>query len=324
MSSCERTGLQCSRWAILHTELQTIRELAGVLPALVTPLNRDGSFDEAGCRRVVRRCLDAGVHGLLALGSTGEMASLPSDVRRQQVETVIDEAAGRVPVLMGVAQVSLAGATEELQLAQRLGAAAALVTPPYYTPIDQETVLGFYRSLHAKCPDMPLLVYNIPGFTKVSVEPRVMAQLAEHGIVAGTKDSSRDYDHLCDVLLATRHVDGFRVFTGSDQQLLGSLAMGAAGTIAASVNVAPGWAVRLVDAVRQADWAAAQCFQDDQIRLNQVLRVGVFPAGHKAALEVLGVCQRWMAAPVPSLDDGALANLRTQLDGLGLLEHALV
>ncbi|HEU0168522.1 MAG TPA: dihydrodipicolinate synthase family protein [Chloroflexota bacterium] len=304
---------------MLQGELQTIRQLAGVLPALVTPLHQDGSFDEAGSRAVVRRCLDADVNGLLALGSTGEMASLPESVRRAQVETVVDEAAGRVPVLMGVAQVSLQRAVEDIQFAQRSGASAALVTPPYYTPIDQETVAGWYRSLHAKCPDMPLLVYNIPGFTKVSVDPRVIASLAEDGIVAGTKDSSRDYDHLCDVLVATRHVEGFRVFTGSDQQLLGSLAMGASGTIAASVNVAPSWAVRIVDAMRAGDWAAAQRFQDDQIRLNQALRVGVFPSGHKAALEVLGVCQRWMGTPTPSANDAAVERLRGQLSELGLL-----
>jgi 4-hydroxy-tetrahydrodipicolinate synthase len=304
---------------MLQGELEPIRQLAGVLPALVTPLNQDGSLDEAGSRAVVRRCLEAGVNGLLALGSTGEMASVPAALRRAQVETVIDEAAGKVPVLMGVAEVSLARATEELQFAQRAGAVAALVTPPYYSPIDQETVLGWYRSLHAKCPEMPLLVYNIPGFTKVSVEPRVMAQLAEDGVVAGTKDSSRDYDHLCDVLVATRHVVGFRVFTGSDQQLLGSLAMGAAGTIAASVNVAPSWALRIVDAFRRGDWAAARRFQDDQVRLNQALRVGVFPAGHKAALEALGICRRWMAAPAPSASDAGVERLRAQLADLGVV-----
>ncbi|MBV8086886.1 MAG: dihydrodipicolinate synthase family protein [Chloroflexi bacterium] len=299
--------------------MQTIRQLAGVLPALVTPLHYDGSFDAQGSRAVVRRCLDAGVDGLLTLGSTGEMASLPEAVGRAQVETVVDEAAGRAPVLMGVAQVSLQRAVEDIQFAQRAGVAAVLVTPPYYTPIDQETVAGWYRSLHASCPDMPLLVYNIPGFTKVSVDPRVMASLAEDGVVAGTKDSSRDYDHLCDVLVATRHVAGFRVFTGSDQQLLGSLAMGAAGTIAASVNVAPSWAVRILHAFREGDWSTAQRFQDEQIRLNQMLRAGVFPSGHKAALEVLGVCQRWMAAPTPSASDATVERLRGQLSALGLL-----
>jgi len=303
---------------MLQGELQTVRQLAGVLPALVTPLHQSGAFDEAGSRAVVRHCLAAGVNGLLALGSTGEMASLPPAIRRQQLETVIDQAGGRVPVLMGVAEVSLARATEEIQFAQRAGAMAALVTPPYYTPIDQETVGNFYRALHAKCPDMPLLVYNIPGFTKVSVDPRLMARLAEEGIVAGTKDSSRDYDHLCDVLLATRHIDGFPVFTGSDQQLLGSLAMGVAGTIASSVNVAPHWARRIVDAFQRGDWAAARDFQDAQMRLNSTLRVGVFPSGVKAALEALGVCQRWLAPPTPSYSDEDLARLGSRLSELGL------
>jgi len=143
-----------------------IEELHGVLPALVTPLRQDGTVDEPAIGRLVEHVLAGGVHGLLALGSTGETASLDEPSRRLVLAAVVRAAGGRVPVICGVAQTHLAAARAEVAAAAELGAVAALVTPPFYYPIDQATVLGFYRRLAAESP-LPILVYNIPQFTKV-------------------------------------------------------------------------------------------------------------------------------------------------------------
>src|SRR6266849_1061209 len=124
-----------------------IDELSGVLPALVTPLHRDGSLDEAGIRRLVEHTIAGDVHGLLALGSTGEGASLGERPRSQVLACVVEAAAGRVPVICGVPQPHLEAARTEVAAASRLGAHAALVTPPFYYPTDQATVLAFYRRL---------------------------------------------------------------------------------------------------------------------------------------------------------------------------------
>ena len=295
-----------------------IEELSGVLPALVTPLHRDGSADESGIKRLVEHVISGGVHGLLPLGSTGEGAALGERTRWQVLKTVIEAAAGRVPVICGVAQPHLEAARAEVAAASRLGADAALVAPPFYYPTDQATLRAFYRRLAADSK-IPLLLYNIPQFTKVVAEPATVAELATEGTIAGIKDSSRDFEYFENVRLATRSLEHFRMFTGSDTMLLASLAMGGAGTICGAANVAPNWVVRIYDDFGRGDWNSARTDQEALIELVTALRAGVFPASIKAALQLQGICEPWPAPPTAALDGAATARLRESLDRWGLL-----
>jgi 4-hydroxy-tetrahydrodipicolinate synthase len=295
-----------------------VQELRGVLPALVTPLTPDGGVDEPAIERLVGHVLAGGVHGLLPLGSTGESASLDETARRKVLAAVIKAAAGRVPVICGVVQSRLAAARADVKAAAELGAIAALVAPPYYYPIDQATVLDFYRRVAAGSP-LPILVYNIPQNTKVVVEPATVATLAHEGAVVGIKDSSRDFEYFETVCVATRDRPEFRIFTGSDTMLLASLAMGGAGTICGAGNIAPGWVVRIFDDFERGDWEAAQKHQDSLLELVLAVRGGVFPAAIKAALHLQGLCDPWPAPPVAPLDEHAQSRLRDQLQQWGLL-----
>ena len=295
-----------------------VEDLRGVLPALATPLTRDGEVDVSAVGRLVDQVLAGGVHGLLPLGSTGEVASLGEAARRKMLATVVKVAAGRVPVICGVAQSQIDGARADVRAAAEAGAIAALVAPPYYYPIDQATVLSFYRALAAGSP-LPILVYNIPQNTKVVIEAATLATLAHEGTVVGIKDSSRDFEYFQNVCVATRDLPEFRIFTGSDTMLLASLAMGGSGTICAAANIAPAWAVRVFDDYERADWAAARIHQDSLVKLASAVRAGVFPAGIKAALHLQGICEPWPAAPVAALDEKAQASLRAQLESSGLL-----
>src|SRR6202165_2719494 len=167
-----------------------LQDLTGVLPALISPLRSDGSVDEAAVARLVEHTVQAGVRGLVALGSTGETASLDETARRAIVSSVVSAAAGRVPVLCGVAQSHLSAARVEVEAAARLGAAAALVAPPFYYLIDQATLLAFYRQL-AKSSPIPIMLYNIPQYTKIVAQPTTVAALAGEGTIVGMKDSRR-------------------------------------------------------------------------------------------------------------------------------------
>jgi 4-hydroxy-tetrahydrodipicolinate synthase len=292
-------------------------ELAGVIPALVSPLTEEGSVDAPAVSRLVEHVIAGGVSGLLALGSTGEVVSLDVRSRRQIVAAVVESCAGRVPVLCGVAQNAISDARDEITAAARLGATAALVAPPFYYPASQNVLQDFYRRLAQSSP-IPVWVYNIPQFTKVVAEPETVAQLAHEGSIAGIKDSSRDFEYYEQVRIATRDIPAFRVFTGTDSMLLASLAVGGAGTICAAANVAPAWVVRVCHEFFANRLDAARRHQDALIQLVVRLRVGGVPAGFKSALACLGICGPWLAAPRRALDVGLARSICEYLGEKGL------
>ena len=295
-----------------------LKGLTGVLPALVTPLTEDGAVDEPAVGRLIEHVIGGGVNGLLPLGSTGETASLDEPSRRAMLVATVKAARGRVPVICGVAQSHLAAATAEVAAAATLGADAALVAPPFYYPVDQPTVLAFYRALRA-ASSIPIFLYNIPQYTKVTADPATVATLAREGTIVGIKDSSRDFEYFEMVCGATRDLPDFRIFTGSDTMLLASLAMGGAGTICGAANVAPSWVVRIYDDYRRGDIAAARAHQDELVNLLVRLRAGVFPAAIKAALELQGICSAWPARPIAPFDARSKADLGERLAAWGLL-----
>ena len=296
----------------------SVEQLSGVLVALASPVRRDGAVDEPAVKRLVDHVLAGGVHGVLALGSTGETASLDEASRRAILGGVVEAAHGRVPVICGVARTDLAATRAELKAAASLGADAALVAPPFYYPMDQASVLAFYRELADSSP-LPLLLYNIPQYTKVTAEPATVATLGREGAIQGIKDSSRDFEYFEGVCIAARDVPGFRIFTGSDTMLLPSLAMGGAGTICGAANVVPGWVVTVYDEYRRGDLGAARKSQEALYQLVMSVRTGSFPLAIKSALHMLGISEPWSAPPVQKLDPKLEARLREQLAGWGLL-----
>ena len=295
-----------------------IARLTGVLVALASPVTRDGEVDRAGVGRLIEHVVGGGVHGVLALGSTGETASLDEPARRAVLEAVVTATEGRVPVICGVAQSQLSTAIAEVEAAGRAGADAVLVAPPFYYPTDQAGVLSFYRAI-ADRASLPVLVYNIPQFTKVAVEAATVATLAREGAIQGIKDSSRDFEYFEGVCIATRDLPAFRVFTGSDTMLVASLAAGGAGTICGAANVAPAWVVRIYEEFTRSDLKAARASQDAVYRLVAALRDGVFPLAIKAALHMEGVCEPWSAPPARALEDPARSRLREFLAASNLL-----
>lgn len=290
----------------------------GVHVALSTPLTPEYDIDVEGTRRLVEHVIAGGIYGLNVLGSTGELPSLAEPKRRQLIDTVMEATQGRVPVITALAQNSLDNAVRETEALAAQGVRGILVTPPHYYPINPPAAEDYYRSLAARSP-LPLLIYNIPQFTKVAVPPQTVAALAHDGVIAGIKDSSRDFEYFSQVVYATRGISGFRVFTGSDTMLLASLMLGADGTIAGGPNLAPSLAVGLYQAFHAGDWERAVSLQGKVLSLVLATRRGVFPAGIKAGLEILGLCGRDTAPPIPAYTDEEKEQLGMAMKALGLL-----
>jgi 4-hydroxy-tetrahydrodipicolinate synthase len=276
--------------------MHNVEQFGGVMPALVSPLNADGSVDVAGTRTLIDYVIDGGVTGVVALGSTGESATLGRGQRRALVSAVAESIGGRVPLIVGVAQVDLDSARDEIRAAGEAGASAVLVTPPYYAPPDQTSILEFYRRL-ATDAAVPLLIYNIPMYTKVSVEPATVRTLAQEGTVVGMKDSSGNFAYHTRVLAALRDMPEFRLFMGNEMMLLSALIMGGCGTICATANIAPRLLCSLVEHVRGGQLEAARAEEFEVVDLVSGLMIGGLPVGYKAALGMMGICQPYVAAP---------------------------
>jgi len=290
--------------------------LSGIFPALATPLNEDETVDEAGFRRLLRRVLDAGVHGVVVLGTAGEFATLADEQKARAIEVVVSEVAGQVPVFAGTGEPGTRRAVAMTRRAARLGADAAMVVPPYYHPLNNAGVLAHYRAL-IEAGDLPVVLYNIPGCTKVTIDLGVACELASEPAIIGIKDSGGNFGYFQS--LVQRLPAGLGVVTGSDNLLFASLAVGGSGSIGPGANVAPQWFVGLWDAAKAGRWQEAWEFERRILAMSDIYRHGGFHPGLKGALACLGICKPIVAAPQTAVDADQLRAISEVLEEVGLL-----
>jgi dihydrodipicolinate synthase/N-acetylneuraminate lyase len=299
---------------------------AGVTVALLTPVDERGQTDKGGLERLVSSVLAAGVTGISPLGSTGEGYSLSLAQRLEVVETVVSAAGPGVPVIPGIFGHNADLALAEITVCQAAGASAVLVAPPSYYPLAPAEQLAFFARV-AEASPLPLVLYNIPPYTKVSIAPAVVAQLAAMKQVLAVKDSSRDFGYFLSVLDAVAAAgvapEEFKVLTGTDSMLLSCLAAGGAGTICASANVVPELPVGICAAFAAGDLERARELERRLRRVLDICRAGSPPAGIKAAAAAAGLCGPAMVAPRAGWSAAEVDSLRGRLADLGPVPAAL-
>jgi 4-hydroxy-tetrahydrodipicolinate synthase len=293
------------------------KRFAGTMVALATPLSHDETIDEAGLRRLIVRMLDAGIHGVVVLGSAGEFAALADSEKRRAIEITVDEVAGRVPVIAGTGEPGTKRAVHSTKRAADLGADAALVVPPYYYRVNPSAVLDHYRAIASES-GLPILLYNIPFFTKVTLDQDTVCQLAQEPGIVGIKDSGGNFGYFQSLVESFRST-GFSVVTGSDRLLFASLAVGGDGNIGPCANVTPSWFVALWDAAKESRWDDAWRVQQRIMAFGGVVGLGGFPAGLKGALAALGICRNTVSSPMTSLTDAQMEEVGAKLREFGLL-----
>jgi dihydrodipicolinate synthase/N-acetylneuraminate lyase len=289
---------------------------AGTMVALATPVDADGIPDGAGLERLVHRVVSGGVDGISPLGSTGEGARFTRDQRREVCRRVRELAPPGMPVIPGLPLVALADGPAELDGLAESGATAALVAAPYYYPLTDDGVLSVYETLAESSP-IPLLLYNIPVYTKIVIAPWVVSRLAAHPMITGIKDSSRDMEYQSQIIEATAGAE-FSVLTGADTLLTTGLGLGAVGIIGASANLVPELTAGVYRAFTAGELPSAVRLQQRLARITQACRVGPPPAGWKAALEIAGVCAAHPVPPGTGLSAAEHARLAEQLTAEGL------
>ncbi|MFL5807312.1 MAG: dihydrodipicolinate synthase family protein [Roseiflexaceae bacterium] len=212
--------------------------LHGIIPPMCTPFANDGEVDIPSVHTLVEYLLAGGVHGVFALGSTGEFASLTDRQRQTLLEATVAAVRGRVPVIAGILDTSTARCIENGLAARAAGAGAVVLSPPFYFRNSQAEIIDHFRAVKAAV-GLPLLAYDVPTAVNVKLEFATVVQLAKEGVIVGLKDSSGATEAFRRVLIATRNISGFRAFTGSELIIDACLRMGAAGSVPGLANVFP-------------------------------------------------------------------------------------
>src|SRR5215210_3157806 len=212
----------------------------GLMPAMVTPFDEQGEVDLRTTEAVVERLIDAGVDGIVALGSNGEFSHLTTDERKRFAGEVAKIAAGRVPLLIGVGASGTREAVELARHAESMGADGVLVVPPFYWEVGEEALFKHFATV-AESVGIPVLLYNFPMLTGIDLSPGLIARVAgEYPNVAGLKDTVTEYSHIVNVVREVKPVrPDFVVLAGFEDQILPGLLAGSDGAISGLANIAP-------------------------------------------------------------------------------------
>jgi 4-hydroxy-tetrahydrodipicolinate synthase len=272
-----------------------MNSLHGLLTALVTPFTEGGEqVDEANLRSLVEDNIGCNVHGLVAAGSTGEFAAMSDKERREVVEIVIDQAAGRVPVIAQTGAMTTREAIDLSRHAQSAGAAAVMVVAPYYEPLTLGETLHHFRAV-ASSVDIDVMVYNLPVATGVNLLPNDVADLAASvPNVKYLKDTSGDFAQ--GALLIHEYSDVVGVFIGHDTLYFAALVEGALGAVNGAANVVATELVDIYDRIHAGDIVGARDVWNQVFPFAQFLVSGGYVTGVKGALDVIG---RSTGAPRP-------------------------
>jgi 4-hydroxy-tetrahydrodipicolinate synthase len=290
-------------------------QLRGVLTALATPFAADGSVDEATLRALVDRSIDAGVHGVVACGSTGEFSALTGDERRLVVETVVDQVARRVPVIAQTGATSTAEAIRLSRHAQSVGADVVMTVAPYYEPLSIEETLTYLRAV-AGSVDIPVMLYNLPVATGVDLDPDTVGALArEVDNIRYIKNTTVDMAQ--SAALIHNHGDVISTFVGWDSLLLSALAEGAAGVMAGTANVVPAELVAVYDAVSAGDLERARRAWAQIYPLIDAIMNQPFIPAVKAGMAAVGFPVGVPRAPIAELDPDAAASIAKVATAVG-------
>lgn len=288
--------------------MKKIKELKGIIPAMVTPFDQNEKLDIPATRNLVNHLIKQGVHGLFIAGTNGEAHLMSHDEVVELTNVVSKEVAGRIPVISGAGRCST---LETIMLANRIKEAGAdyisLVTPSYLVP-NQEDLYHHYK-LIAEHVDAPLILYNIPSQTGMKIDPSTAERLASINNICGIKDSGGQMDIQKEYIEISKTTD-FVVLNGSDSLILDAFKAGAVASVAATANVLPKIEVELYHSFLQGNLKTAQELRNrmDPLRMN--LKKGVAPSIMKATMNLMGLDVGMPRRPISYPSE----NLITDLD----------
>lgn len=281
--------------------------IRGSLVALVTPMHADGSLDWKALDALLDWHIASGTNGIVAVGTTGESATLSVDEHCEVISHVIGQVAGRVPVIAGTGANATDEAVELTKVASDLGADACLLVTPYYNKPTQEGLYRHYRHI-AESVAIPQILYNVPGRTGVDMLPATVARLVDVENIAGIKEATGDLERAREIITLCR--DKIAVYSGDDGTATELMLMGGDGTISVTANVAPSEIAEVSRLALAGDAAAARALDGRLAGLNDALFLESNPIPVKWLLADSGRIQHGLRLPLTELSPAYHTELR--------------
>ncbi len=288
----------------------------GVYTALVTPFRNNGSVDESGLRKLVDIQIEAGVAGLVPMGTTGESPTLSHDEHIEIIRLVVEQTANRVPVIAGAGSNSTAEAINLTKKSRDLGVAATLQVAPYYNKPTQSGLYEHYAKI-AEEVDLPLIVYNIPGRCGVNISNDTMLRLTKHKNIVGVKEATGNLPQAMEFL--SRKPDNFNVLSGDDNMTFPLIALGGNGVISVASNLIPKQMSDFVGQALAGNIAEAREKHYELLPLFKGLFVETNPIPVKAAMSMKGLIREVYRLPMCPMQQTNREMLEKLLKSLGLL-----
>lgn len=288
----------------------------GSMVALVTPMNDDGSVDEAALRKLIDFHLENGTDAIVAVGTTGESATLDMDEHCHTIKLTVDHVAGRIPVIAGTGANSTREAIELTRCAADAGADACLLVTPYYNKPTQEGLYLHHKAI-AEAVDIPQILYNVPGRTACDMQPATAGRLSEIANIVGIKEATGDISRVAAILGCSR--DGFEIYSGDDATAMDLMLTGGHGVISVTANVAPAAMSQMCKAALAGDKARAAQINDTLMGLHKDLFLEANPIPVKWALHEMGLIGLHIRLPLTVLSSQFHEPLRQAMRQAGAL-----
>lgn len=288
--------------------------LKGSLVALITPMNQDGSINYEQLHDLIDWHIENGTDGIVAVGTTGESATLPVEEHLAVIEATVKHVNKRVPVIAGTGANNTVEAIALSKAAEQAGADYTLSVVPYYNKPSQEGIYQHFKTI-AEATSIPMIIYNVPGRTVVSMSNDTILRLAEIPNIVGVKEASGKIGS--NIELINRAPEGFAVLSGDDHTALPFMLCGGHGVVTVAANVAPKLFADMCRAALEGDIATARRLNEQLIPIYNTMFCEPSPAAPKWGLSLLGKCEPHVRLPLVALTEAGQAKVRAALEKSG-------
>ena len=288
--------------------------LKGSLVALITPMNQDGSINYEQLRDLIDWHIENGTDGIVAVGTTGESATLPVEEHLAVIEATVKHVNKRIPVIAGTGANNTVEAIALSKAAEQAGADYTLSVVPYYNKPSQEGIYQHFKAI-AEATSIPMIIYNVPGRTVVSMSNDTILRLAEIPNIIGVKEASGNIGN--NIELINSVPEGFAVLSGDDPTGLPFMLCGGHGVVTVAANVAPKLFADMCRAALEGDIATARRLNEQLIPIYNTMFCEPSPAAPKWGLSLLGKCEPHVRLPLVALTEDGQAKVRAALEKSG-------